>query len=996
MSSGAPTQARLGRRGLLIDGRYRLDELLGAGGFGEVWRARQEVEGAEVRTVALKLLVPPAEAGGATPTARGRGGGTASASGSGGARTWLDEVRAVREVACRSIVTIYDVGIAREPRVAFIAMELLHGETLAERLQRGPLYWRRALAVARPVAEALAVCHAAGVAHCDLKPQNVFVAASSAGGATGSAGAGGAGGAGGPGGTIHVLDFGVASLGGERRDVAAELHGAATGAFAPGGATGAVELDELPAVGAALGPAVVVGTPGYIPPESFDGQPPGPAGDAYALGVMLYRAIAGRLPYRVPDGVAPAATSTHVDVERWHAAINTATVRGELVPLAEVVDDVPPAVVALITRMLALRPDDRPTADLVAALDEAWLRPWGVPDPPYVGLAAFDHRRAGHIFGRDGDIEAIAALLAGRRALVLAGPSGCGKSSLAIAGVASRIDRELVDGVDGWRLVAVRPSEGARALDVVAGAPPEAGGARRLGVLVVVDQLEELLRLPADERDRFARAMVALADGAAPVAVRGVPVAPGAPCRLIATVRDDLLGPVAALPALARLPERNLFTVRGVAASALADLVEAPARAAGFALEGAAEVVAEARRVLDDDPGALPLVQFALTRWWEARDVARRVLPRAAWQRFGGIEGALAEAAQAVFEQLAPDERAAMRAVLVALFRPDGTRVRLAEAQLPGGDGARRVLARLVERRLVTRWVDDAGAELLEVVHEALGRRWPTLRSWLDETRAERELLADCEDDAAQWARGGRPPDLLWRGARLAAALGVRDRLGGGARAFVDAAAAAAGRQRWTRRAVGAAIAMLAVAAAVLVVSFLAAARSRDGAARARALAEAERGHAETARQQAEAARGQAEADAVASRDARDAAEAARTEALVVKLEAERERDAARATSQENLRLRDVATSAAAAARAAEARAMAERAETERQAERVREAVERAEAERRRAESQRIYAETAQQLHEKASKRLAEVEERAAALQDEVRALRAQLARCAP
>ncbi|MCA9675865.1 MAG: hypothetical protein KC464_12575, partial [Myxococcales bacterium] len=89
MSSGDATLARLGRPGQLIDGRYRLAEMLGAGGFGEVWRARQEVEGAEVRTVALKLLVPPGDGGG-TPTlggaspGSGRGPGPTGSGGSGG------------------------------------------------------------------------------------------------------------------------------------------------------------------------------------------------------------------------------------------------------------------------------------------------------------------------------------------------------------------------------------------------------------------------------------------------------------------------------------------------------------------------------------------------------------------------------------------------------------------------------------------------------------------------------------------------------------------------------------------------------------------------------------------------------------------------------------------------------------------------------------------------------------------------------------------------
>ncbi len=965
MSSGDAIVPRLGRPGLLIDGRYRLDAPLGAGGFGEVWKARQEVEGAEVRTVALKLLVPPGS-NGADLLATGSTGRSLS---TGGSHTWLDEVRAVREVKCSSIVTIFDVGISREPRVAFIAMELLRGETLGDRLRDGNVHWRKALAIARPVADALAVCHAAGVAHCDLKPGNVFL---------------------GEAGIIHVLDFGVASLGGKKREAAPEP----LPDFAPGGATGMVSDEEMPDVGGAAGPAVIVGTPGYIAPELFLGDTPGPSGDVYALGVMLFRTITGKLPHKVPDDVAPRTTSLATDVERWHAALNTATVRGEQHKLADLAPDVPPAVCALIDRMLAVEPRDRPVADLAKAIDEAYLRPWGVPDPPYVGLAAFDQRRAGYIAGRDGDVDAIAAMLATRRAVVLAGPSGCGKSSLAVAGVVPRLDRDLTDGVDGWTLVTVRPSEGPRVLHVVdkqdaaiatLGDEIDASGKHPLGVAVVIDQMEELLRLPDDERDAFAAAIVTLAEGRAAVAVRGHVIAAGAPVRVLATVRDDLFGAIAALPALERLPERNLFTVRGVAASALGELVEGPANAAGFQLEGAAECVAEARRILDQDPGALPLVQFALTRWWEQRDVARKVLPRAVWQAIGGIEGALAEAAEKLWSQLgSSEEKAAMRSLLVALFRPDGTRVRASEAQVAPGELERRVLARLVERRLVTRFEDDAGAAWLEVVHEALGRRWPTLRSWLDETRAERELLADCEDDAASWVRGGKPVDLLWRGARLAAAVGVRGRLGDTARMFVDAAAIAAGRQRWTRRAVGLAVLLLAGAAGVLVFSFLAAREQRERAAgerrkaeEAKVIAEQERESAVSAREAADLARRSAEDNAKEAQVERTAAQEARDEAA-------RERDAAKAKSAENQQLRDEAMRVAEAARAAESRAHSAEEESRQLNAKLAQWIAEAETERRRAESQRVYAETAQRLHEMAASRLADVEEDLGRLETEL------------
>ncbi|MCB9560650.1 MAG: hypothetical protein H6708_09605 [Kofleriaceae bacterium] len=102
-------------------------------------------------------------------------------------------------------------------------------------------------------------------------------------------------------------------------------------------------------------------------------------------------------------------------------------------------------------------------------------------------------------------------------------------------------------------------------------------------------------------------------------------------------------------------------------------------------------------------------------------------------------------------------------------------------------------------------------------MHEALGARWPQLRSWLDETRVERELLDDARSDAERWRRAGRPPDLLWRGARLAAVTGLRDRLGD-AGALIDASLAAEGGQRRQRRAlfaVGVGLAAVAIAAAL-------------------------------------------------------------------------------------------------------------------------------------------------------------------------------------
>lgn len=959
--ASAQVGGRLGAPGVIVDGRYRLERLLGAGGFGEVWRATQEVEGAVVRPVALKLLDAPGASG--TPRAGGSGGST-----DGGGHRWLDEVRAVRDVRCDAIATIFDVGVSREPRMAFIAMELLEGATLDVRLKDGTVYWRRALAIARDIARALVACHAVGVSHCDLKPQNVFLGA---------------------GNKVFVLDFGVAALGG---------HGQRAPDAAAGeelfdmGATGAVSIDEMPDVGVPSGVVqTIFGTPGYIAPESFRGEPPGPPSDVFALGVCLYRMIAGRLPQRVDEAVATTATTAKT-AERYQAALSSATAAGDLQPLAEVVPDCPAGVAALIDRLLRPDPDARPVADLVDAIDEVFHRPYGVPDPPYVGLSAFDTHRAGYIAGRDGDIDEVSDKLRDSRAVVLAGPSGCGKSSLAIAGVAHRLDEMMLDGTDGWRPVVLRPSQGAEALsrDVAGAARARSGG---VGTVIVVDQLEEVLGLDDDARVDVCEALAGLALGTAPVRVAGRVIDPADPVRVIATCRDDLFGRVASLPELQRFPERNLFTVRGVEPNAMAEIALGPARAAGYRLEGGDTVVAEAVRIVAEDSGALPLVQFALTRWWEGRDREQKRLPRAVWQAIGGVEGALAEAAQKLHDGLDQGERQEMRTILVSMFRPDGTRVRIDESTLVEGAAARSVLDQLVERRLVTRHTRRDGGATLEVVHEALGRRWPLLHSWLDETRSERELIHDLRYDAERWRSAGRPRDLLWRGARLAAALSVRDRVGADAE-FVDAARDAAGRQRWQRRGFAGLLAVVVAVAVIMVLSYLASNRERANAREAQATAEREKTKADTARNDAEKALAR-------NIELRTQAESASKEALAAKKRAEAEetraneaRDRAEVEAAANDELRRKAEAAEADAKGAMQQAQREKAEADRQRELNRLAAERAEKLAREAEAQKKYAETAQGLHELARKRMERIEAQYDKLRDDHEKLQDKLMQC--
>jgi TolB-like protein/Flp pilus assembly protein TadD len=173
---GVPTPAQAGsgtskppalRSGALL-GPYEIIELLGAGGMGEVYRARDTRLG---REVAVKVLPEHLQANAA---ARGR---------------FEREARAVAALSHPNILALHDVG--EHGGIAFAVTELLQGETLRQRLSRAPLSWRTAVDMAAAIADGLAAAHAKGIVHRDLKPENVFLTQD---------------------GRVKVLDFGLARL----------------------------------------------------------------------------------------------------------------------------------------------------------------------------------------------------------------------------------------------------------------------------------------------------------------------------------------------------------------------------------------------------------------------------------------------------------------------------------------------------------------------------------------------------------------------------------------------------------------------------------------------------------------------------------------------------------------------------------------------------------------------------------------------------------------
>jgi serine/threonine protein kinase len=217
-------------------GSYEILSPLGAGGMGEVYRARDTRLG---REVAVKVL--PEEVSSDPERLR----------------RFEREARAASALSHPNIVTIYEV--ARVDATSFIAMELVEGKTLRELAAGAALPFRKILSIAPQIAEGLAKAHAAGIVHRDLKPENVMVTAD---------------------GIVKILDFGLAKLTRPETD---------SGRTVPGST-----------VSAATRPGIALGTVSYMSPEQASGHPVDYRSDQFSLGSMLYEMAAGKQAFRQP------------------------------------------------------------------------------------------------------------------------------------------------------------------------------------------------------------------------------------------------------------------------------------------------------------------------------------------------------------------------------------------------------------------------------------------------------------------------------------------------------------------------------------------------------------------------------------------------------------------------------------------------------------------------------------------------------------------------
>ena len=226
---------------------YTVLSLLGAGGMGEVYRARDSRLGRDVAIKTIPGLVM------AAPDVRSR---------------FETEARAVASLSHPNVRALHDVGEV-DGRL-YAVLELLEGETLRGRLERGPLPLRKAVDIGTAIAEGLGAAHSKGIVHRDLKPENVFITT---------------------GGQVKILDFGIAK--------------------APDPPGDPVDRGEHAAT--TMGSPIFLGTVGYTSPEQVSGKEVDARSDIFSLGCVLYEMVVGRRAFE--RGTASQTTAAIVGEE---------------------------------------------------------------------------------------------------------------------------------------------------------------------------------------------------------------------------------------------------------------------------------------------------------------------------------------------------------------------------------------------------------------------------------------------------------------------------------------------------------------------------------------------------------------------------------------------------------------------------------------------------------------------------------------------------------
>jgi WD40 repeat protein/energy-coupling factor transporter ATP-binding protein EcfA2 len=408
-----------------------------------------------------------------------------------------------------------------------------------------------------------------------------------------------------------------------------------------------------------------------------------------------------------------------------------------------------------------------------------------VPHNPYQGLEAFTEKTSRYYFGRTALINTLADRVQKDRFLAVIGASGSGKSSVVMAGLLPRLRRDHPEWVI---LPTMKP--GAQPVEELAivlavqrstaasSVKPDLESADSRGlhvqskmisrdsrVVLVIDQFEELFTLTTDEqqRERFINLLTSAA------------TAPDGNLTVILTMRADFSDRPLMYPELGRLISDHSEPVLPMSLAELTEVVLGPTGLEDVRLTFEGDLASRLVYAVREQPGGLPLLQFALDQLFERRD--GQTLTIKAYEEIGELKGALAKHADATYAALPSDAHRHMaRGLFLRLISPgateqDSTRRRVMQRELtPAAPEQREMMEALIRTFITARLLttgEIAGEPTLEVSHEALIREWGVLRVWLDQFRSEVRLQQSISQDAADWLQRGKRPDDLYLGEKL-------------------------------------------------------------------------------------------------------------------------------------------------------------------------------------------------------------------------------------
>jgi serine/threonine protein kinase/WD40 repeat protein len=765
---------------------YELHERIGAGGFGAVYRAYQSTVN---REVAIKIILP----------------GVAHQPDF--VRRFEMEAQLVARLEHMNIVPLYDYW--RDKDGAYLVMRWLRGGNLRDKLEKGACKVEEAARILTQLTSALSTAHRNNVIHRDLKPANILLDEE---------------------GNAYLSDFGIAkdnnNVDGSMTDAdvivgsldyispeqaRSEAVTPRTDIYSLGVVLYEMLVGEHPFPNAKsierLYKHLNVALPliQNLPPQIVDrvndviqkATAKDPA-HRYADALEFANAFveAARLvAHPISDSVVELLTLREQEVLQF--MLNNLSNKEIAAKLVVSVNTV-----KYFQKQIYAKLRVRNRAQAIARAREINLGEQvrnsvsGIttylpePENPYKGLQAFQSADSQHFFGRERLVNKIIQRMteadSWSRFLAVVGPSGSGKSSVVKAGVIPALWRGELPESDHWFIAEMTPGthpleELEIALsqvsvnattDIMQQLERDDRGLLRAArmilpddgseLVLVIDQFEEVFTLVESEERRayFLKLLFnAVADSRSRI-------------RILLTMRADFYDRPLRYADFGEMLRTRMETVLPLSAEELERAIVTPARNEGIQFEEglAAAIISE----VNYQPGALPLLQYALTELFEHRE--KRLLTHAAYRAIGGTVGALAKRADELYLELDDTGQAIVQQMFMRLVTlgegTEDTRRRINHSELlavcSDGDLLEEVIDTYVSYRLLSLDHDPiTRSPVVEVAHEAILSVWKRLQTWINDNREEIRMQQQLTRMAEEWQQASQDPSYLASGLRL-------------------------------------------------------------------------------------------------------------------------------------------------------------------------------------------------------------------------------------